>query len=274
VVTLQPYAAYLRVYEPLAAFDRQSQRYWRRYVADGRPPARADGPVRQRRTVLDALGAGWRRLPAGPEEAYVIEIEDRMLICPWNLRYRAAEAALAAREGVSRPVADAFVPPGLVAEARRALAERRGAGTPVHEHISGWGVPIRWFVFVDLDERELTLDPGARSLRYRTEMANARRRAHLALKVLRRSVGEAPVTLAVEEGARWLEEFHPHSVVELDYGGLVHLLSDEDLKLDNSSGLVADGLAALARGESDEATSAYERLVERWRAIQVLERCN
>ena len=61
-------------------------------------------------------------------------------------------------------------------------------------------------------------------LRYRTEISKARRRAHRALSVLRRSVGDVPITEAVEESARWLEEFHPRSVVELDYGGLAALL--------------------------------------------------
>ena len=50
-----------------------------------------------------------------------------------------------------------------------------------------------------------------------------------ALSVLRKSLGDAPITEAVEEGTRWLEEFHPRSVVELDYGGLVDLLSGRRL---------------------------------------------
>ena len=63
-------------------------------------------------------------------------------------------------------------------------------------------------------------------------------------------------------------------MVELDYGGLVHLLSDDALTADDSPGLVAAGLAAVGRGEADAATSSYERLVDRWRAVQLLERCN
>src|SRR5688572_5822781 len=33
------FASYLRVYEPLAAFDRERQLYWRRYVKEGRAVA-------------------------------------------------------------------------------------------------------------------------------------------------------------------------------------------------------------------------------------------
>lgn len=275
------FASYLRVYEPLAAFDRDRQSFWRRYAKEGRAIGPGEGPVRQRTAVLEALGAGWTRLPDLPEEAYVLETDDTLLVCPWNLRVRVAEAALSARDGVPSVLADAFVPPVLAGQARAVVEDwRSGAkvlerGVPrVHEQIATWGVPLRWFVFVDLDEREFSLRPGRRVLRYRTEISKARRRAHRAMAVLRKSVGDAPITEAVEEGARWLEEFHPRSIVELDYGGLVDLLPDDALGEDDSPGLAAAGLAGLSRSDADAATAAYEKLVARWRAVQLLERCN
>ncbi|HEX6967899.1 MAG TPA: hypothetical protein VF174_03620 [Micromonosporaceae bacterium] len=274
------FASYLRVYEPLSAFDRDRQAYWRRYVEDGRPVGQAEGPHRQRTTLIEALGVGWTRLPELPDEAYVLEVDGNALICPWNLRLRVAEAALAAREGVPDVLADAFVPPPLAGQAKAVLEECRGAavlerGVPrVHEQVTTWGVPLRWFIFVGAEERELRLDVGWRVLRYRTKMSSARRRASRGLSVLRKAVGDAPITAAVEEGARWLEEFHPRSVVELDYGGLVDLLPDEVLAADDSPELAAAGLAALARGDVETASAAYEQLVARWRAVQLLERCN
>jgi hypothetical protein len=275
------FASYLRVYEPLTAFDRDLQVYWRRYVKEGRAVAPADGPVRQRTAVLEALGAGWSRLPDLPEDAYVLETEDTLLVCPWNLRVRIAEAALNARDGVPPVLADAFVPAKLAGIAKTIVDDwRNGArvlehGMPrVHEQIATWGIPLRWFIFIDLSERELDLEPGRRTLRYRTEISRARRRAHRAHSVLRKALGAAPVTEAVEEGARWLEEFHPRSIVELDYGGLVGLISDEDLRADDSPGLIAAGLAALSRGETDAAAEIYEQIVARWREVELLERSN
>lgn len=275
------FASYLRVYEPLTAFDRERQVFWRRYAKEGRALGPVEGPVRQRTAVLEALGAGWTRLPDLPDEAYVMESGDTLLVCPWNLRLRVAEAALNARDGVPSVLADAFVPPVLAGQAKAIVEDwRSGAkvlehGVPrVHEQVATWGVPLRWFVFVDLDERELALTAGRRTLRYRTEISMARRRAHKGVAVLRKSLGDAPITEAVEEGARWLEEFHPRSIVELDYGGLVNLLGDEDLTQDDSPGLVSAGLAALSRGDAEDATEAYEKLVARWRAVQLLERCN
>jgi hypothetical protein len=275
------FASYLRVYEPLTAFDRDRQVFWRRYAREGRALGLAEGPVKQRTAVLEALGAGWTRLPDLPDEAYVLEWGETLLVCPWNLRLRVAEAALNARDGVPSVLADAFVPPVLAGQAKAVVEDwRSGAkvleqGVPrVHEQIATWGVPLRWFVFVDLDEREIVLNGSRRTLRYRTEISKARRRAHRGVSVLRKSLGDAPITEAVEEGTKWLEEFHPRSVVELDYGGLTNLLPEKDLAEDDSPGLVAAGLSALSRGDADAATEAYEKIVARWRAVQLLERCN
>jgi hypothetical protein len=275
------FASYLRVYEPLTAFDRDRQIFWRRYAREGRDVGLVEGPVRQRAAVLEALGAGWTRLPDLPDEAYVLQWGESLLVCPWNLRLRVAEAALNARDGVPSVLADAFVPPVLAGQARAIVDDwRNGAkvlerGVPrVHEQIATWGVPLRWFVFVDLDERDYVESDTRRALRYRTEISKARRRAHRAVSVLRKTLGDAPITEAVEEGTRWLEEFHPRSIVELDYGGLVNLLPEPDLAQDDSPGLVAAGLSALSRGDADAATEAYEKLVARWRAVQLLERCN
>jgi hypothetical protein len=268
------------VYEPLSAFDQQSQTYWRGYVHDGRAVTLAEGPGRQRTAVLEALGAHWSRLPDMANEAYVLQSGEQTLICPWNLRVRVAEAALEARNGVPQILADAFVPPALVGAARSVVSDWNSlahvsSGSPrQHEQVATWNVPLRWFVLVSDDERELTIEPGRRVLRFRTEISKARRRAHRALSVLRRSLGDVAASEAVEESARWLEEFHSRSIVELDYGGLAEMLSDDALREDDSAALVAAGLAALATGDADAATSAYERLVERWRAVQLLERCN
>ncbi len=277
-----PFSAYLRVYEPLSAFSQQYQRRWKEYAAQGLAPDTLEGPARQRRQVLDALGAGWTRLPEFPDEAYLLEDEEgELLVCPWDLRVQVALAALAARAGVPDSIADLFVPGALATAAAKVEAEWRRPdrvlehGMPkLHEHSSSWTIPLRWFAFVDASERELSLRPGRRYLRYRTSMSQARRRAHRALNLLRRTMGETPITAAVEAGARWLEEFHPRSVVELDYGGLVQVMSDDALLGDDSPAQIAASLAALARGDAETASSIYEKLVERWRAVQLLERCN
>src|SRR4029453_18017002 len=168
-----------------------------------------EGPGRQRTAVIEALGASWTRLPDLPDEAYVLEHGDSLLVCPWNLRVRVAEAALTARDGVPAVIADAFVPPALAGLAQSVVDDwRSGArvlerGLPrLHEQVSTWGVPLRWFVFVEISERERTVRPARRVLRYRTEIGRARQRAQRAHGILERSLGAAPITEAVAETAR------------------------------------------------------------------------
>lgn len=295
ICAVPPFAAYFRVYEPLVAFERARQQHWRRYLSAGRAVPQSHGPRRQRRTVLEALGAGWTRLPRLPDEAYAITDGEATLVCPWDLRIQVAKGALSARRGVPEAIADAFVPPPLTSAAEEAVAEWDAAADPLgdqvqvghpsgsplahdqllHELVSGWSVPARWFAFVEYDERRVALAPEDRHLRYRTSMARARRRAHRTLSVLRRAIGErAPITAAAESDVRWLEEFHPRSVVELDYGGLAYLMGDRELLDDDSPQVVADTLAALSRDDAQTAGELYSKLIERWRRVQLRERRN
>ena len=150
-----------------------------------------------------------------------------------------------------------------------------------HQLSSTWQVPLRWFVLVDQSERVVRVGAPAgsagpprttgRSLVYRTAMSRARRRTARALAVLRRSVDDGAVSAGVEDLGRWLEEFHPRSLVELDYGGLVHLLDDDSLQTDESARDVAGALAALGEGDERAAAAAYTRVTGRMKALQAVE---
>jgi hypothetical protein len=76
------------------------------------------------------------------------------------------------------------------------------------------------------------------------------------------------------EVGRWLEEFHPYSLVELDYGGLVHLLSDDALCGDQSVAEISAALDGVAKGECELAVAMYKRAHSRWRAFAEFELAN
>jgi hypothetical protein len=134
---------------------------------------------------------------------------------------------------------------------------------------------VRWFVLFDGTERTYEPSGGGESkqpvLRYRTPMVQARRRTARALRVLKDTLDEGPLVEGLVDVGRWLEEFHPRSMVELDYGGLVHAIPERVLAEDHSSADVAEGLAALREGDSTRAGEAYERLTDRWRGIRELQ---
>ncbi|RJL30979.1 hypothetical protein [Bailinhaonella thermotolerans] len=297
-----PYSAYLRVYEPLSAFTDPERTAWAAYAVSETRPRRAESLSVEHRDAV-------RRLLAVPpivapdresRNAYLRRIEDRLYVCPWQTRLRSWLEFTRFRGSVPANLLESFVPAPVV-EMVASDFERykeRGGASALRTHIlsSNWNVPTPWFVPFDSSERWLVLggpaaaeqqqqqaaarDSGAttatptRNLIYVTSMADARRRVARALGVIRRNLGEIVTVTQVEEVGRWLEEFHPHSLVELDYGGLVHLLDDEALRSDQSVAEVTAALSGLDAGQEEVAVAMYQRVTARWRAVQALESAN
>ena len=73
---------------------------------------------------------------------------------------------------------------------------------------------------------------------------------------------------------RWLEDFHPYSLVELDYGGLIQLLSNDALSSDQSAAEIAAAIDGMAKGERELAVAMYQRAQSRWCALAEYEMAN
>jgi hypothetical protein len=276
------FAANLRVYEPLAAFHGAERDRWEAYARNGaRLPEQAAVALERAAVVAAAVH---RRMPFLGDHAHVLDVDGVTLVSPWRTDVRAREALVDFCSDLPDVVTDAFVPRSLLEQAEVELDRWRAEHGSVVMHVRTctWQVPLRWFVLVDAEERTVSLgEPAAstvrrtgRSLVYRTPMSRARRRVARALSVLRTAIDDDEVTGGLEELGRWLEEFHPRSLVELDYGGLVHLLDDAELLQDESARDMAHALQHLASGDSDEATAAYGRMTARMRALQAVESAN
>ena len=157
-----------------------------------------------------------------------------------------------------------------------------------------WTVPLTWFVPFTPAERWLSLGDGrgragtaatasaTRALVYTTPMTRARRRVARGIAALRHlpaGSGNAVLEPAraagdLAEVGRWLEDFHPYSLVELDYGGLVHLVSDDALCGDQSVAEIRAAIDGAARGECELAVAMYMRARDRWRAFAEFEQAN
>ena len=303
-----PCAAFLRVYEPLSAFGRAERAHWEAYAASGDRPRRADALEAEREEALRRIIALPPIVapPRESEDAYVRWADEVTYVCPWQTRLRSWLALGRLRATTGPPLADAFAPD----EADRAAEDfARWDGKEVAPRVyiqsSTWSVPPTWFVPFAPAERWLVLGTtgdressrpatasATRTLIYATTMAQARRRAARALATFRRVPGTAqalrtpgaeasncPPTaagllragVALEEIGRWLEEFHPHSLVELDYGGLVQLLDDDALRADQSVAEVSAAVSALASREFELAAAMYQRLRTRWRELEAIE---
>ncbi|WMX45940.1 hypothetical protein RGF97_15290 [Streptomyces roseicoloratus] len=276
---LVPYAAHLRVYEPLVAFPEPERGHWARYAR------RADLPGAQdelRRALADLVPVPPVPVPVHESaDAFVTTVDGTVLVCPWRTRLRAWLAMGELTGGtLPAPVLDAMLPPVVRAQAAADHERWLERNPDARPWIRGavWRVPLSWFAVFSDEEREYA--PGDRAageapvLRYRTPMAQARRRLARALKALRGAIAEGPMTESLVGVGRWLEEFHPRALVELDYGGLVHAVGAEALAADRSAADVAAGIAALRDGDGAGAEEAYGRLAERWRAVRDLQFAN
>jgi hypothetical protein len=295
----RPFVCYLRVYEPLSAFDAPfADRVRQRLDSD--PLSRSAAGEREQELwlrsqiatpvrLLPGELADGRASPNAPLDVLVLQpaevptgdgatVGPGPLVCPLDLRPRAAAALvgfLATTGPVLRQAAlhtDADAARGHATEVMSA----EGA-TAVHVVSSTWTVPLPWFAIVDPEERHVVLGPRddpTRDVYWRCAMADARRRIARAYSVTKDTLGEEGPATVLRDTGRWLEQFHPHSAVELDYGGIVQLMTDEELLEDSSALDVRAILEAMETSDADELSSRYEKLRDFWALLAARERFN
>jgi hypothetical protein len=264
------------VYEPLAAFPEPEQEAWSDYAARG--VTRTGRLVAEHRNALAALiSVPPRPVPPDEErEAFVLEVDEVLHVCPVQSRLRSWVALGQFRDGLPDTLLHAFVPPASLSRAD-ADHERWGgdeAGSVLRILTATWSVPVQWFVPFGPGDRLVDLSADHPTVVHRTRMSAARRRVARALRTLRTSVGELDLVEDLAELGRWLEEFHARSWVELDYAGLARLMGPQVVTDDTSAADVAAAVAALAEGDDAGAAARYRAVVERWAAVQALAHAN
>jgi hypothetical protein len=275
-----PYAAYLRVYEPLAAFPEPERSYWAEYARRDRMPTAQDEVGH---ALAGLLAMPPRAAPARESaDAFVAAVDGVVCVCPWRTRLRSWQALGEVGHWLMPDsVLDAALPPGVRRRAAADYARWRERNPDARPWIRSalWHVPVRWFALFTDEERIFRkageasaerglADTAAPGLTYRTPMVQARRRVARGLRTVREAMPQGPLVEALTDVGRWLEEFHPRSLVELDYGGLVYTISEDQLAADHSAAEVSEGLAALAAGDLERASRVYEELTDRWMAIR------
>jgi hypothetical protein len=277
-----PYVAYLRVYEPLSAFAGPDGTRWAAYAASADRPRRAGALAAEHADALRRLTAVTP--VAAPEwesgDAYVRWVDGVTYICPWQTRLRSWLGLSRLRVTAPQLRLAAF-PAAAVNAAISGFASCQGQHGTLRIHIQArtWSVPPAWFAPFAPDERWQL--PGraatSRALVYTALMPQARARVRAALDGYAGAAGAAPGPGTLAELAQvssWLAEFDPESLVELDYGGLVQLISDEALRADQSVAEMALVVSALARGELKLAAAVHRQLTQRWQPLAALERAS
>ena len=243
--------------------------------------------AREHEVALSAVLAIPPRLDLsdGSDHAYVRQLDGLTYVCPWRLQLRAWDALDNFRSQLPDELRDAFFPPALSAAAEDARDVWRAnnpelQGRDPHLDLAGAGLVVprlrgeasgAWCSASAGPAPAAGLD---RAMVYLTAMSRARRRVAKALRVVRGSSMMDRRPPRSRTSGRWLEDFHPHSLVELDYGGLVHLVDDEALSEDTSVADVNESLERLLAGDLPAAGQCYERVIARWRSVAALEHAN
>ncbi|WP_374727465.1 hypothetical protein [Haloactinomyces albus] len=292
----EPFVAYMRVYEPLSSFEsptreqlaealdrgpvdpvevgNREQGLWLRTQVSTRPrlfPGEAvgeDSPEQEGVLVLNP-----EDVPTGPAAS----VGPGPLVCPLDLRGRSAAALVGFIGAAEVPLrAAALTVPEETAKSQASAVVSELSDSAVHVLSSTWTVPLPWFVVIDPEQRRIRSNSTGRIERvsWQAPMADARRRVARAHTVTRETLGEEGPPKILRETGRWLERFHPHSAVELDYGGLVQMMDNDDLEADTSADDVHAIVDAMEEGRTTEVGERYEALRDFWSECAAHERYN
>lgn len=275
-----PYTAYLRIYQPVDAFSPHERRRWEEYAASHDRPRRINALAAEHSESLGRLLTFPPRAAPSEESenAYLRRVNERLYVCPWQTRLRSWRAFEKFVNSTPRPVSEAFVSGAETRRTVRKYQEWRDSGARVRPGIlsSNWMIPVPWFVPFEANERCLVLSADStRTLLYLTRVSLARRRLEHTLAVLRERSGRRNMSVSTQRLEEWLTDTaHPDALLELDYGGLPYLLSDDHLYEDHSVADVSAVVAALSAGRTDQVGDVRRRLLRRWRSVRALERAN
>ena len=277
-----PFSSALRVYEPLEAFPEDQRQ---QLVASGtRSGSRA---AVESAELLASLGRVTRKggdpFPTGGTDLVRItrvpsgDRNDpdagRLLYCPSQLVIRAGLAANALMEGIHGPLADLLIPVDQ-RDRHQARIDRINASHDakrVHTRASTWGIPFSWFSLFQESDRKDVVESGGRILTVRVwaSLTDALDRARFAVANLALAAPDLDMLDDLTQLTEWLELFHVHSMVELDYGAVADKVYPDESPMD-----VRLGIECLAEGDMTGAAAAYRRLASRWIPIRQLARAS
>ena len=162
------YAAYLRIYEPVAAFHEPDRSRWVAYAASSARPRQRDSLAVEQAEALHRTIAGPQILLPDQESghAYVRRADGITYVCPWQTRLRCllAYGRMLSIAGSALPgvIPDRDDHETMTALTRLAEEGLPGPATRLHIQASVWTVPLAWFVPFAAAERWLALGPGAK----------------------------------------------------------------------------------------------------------------
>ncbi|WP_372699021.1 hypothetical protein [Arthrobacter sp. JSM 101049] len=271
-----PPTSYLRVFEPLRAYDDDAQLA----IAAQRGVNRT---AFEERAAIESL----ERTTRGITDPFPHDQAERYrelhypgadglttpYYCPDQLPTRATLAA-EQLDATMRPALLELLVPEAARGANAGRIRHESFAEDVaslHTRSATWGIPLGWFVLVNEDDHcEIEEDGNALlTVRLSAPAIQALERARFAAASLAIHAPELDILDELTSLGEWLSLFHEDSMIELDYGLVAEKVwpdeSAQDLKL---------GIESLAEQDMLGAAAAYRRLTSRWLKVRQLARAN
>ena len=274
-----PYAAYLRVYEPVEVLvDRPGEGVPAAteavVPADPRELTSAEQERSRRAAVLTGTPAP---AEAGTATAFVIRRDGRTFVAPADEQVRSWIALTTLAGTLSPSAAKALAPGGILETATELLRawQRTHPDAAPHVRQATWRIPLPWMLLPAPDEQDPYQVGDELTARYLTPMVQARRRVARAHAVGRRHFPDSDDVAELVDLGRWLEAFHAHSWVELDLAGLgLAVQAADPSEPDRSLQDVQAAVEALREGRVDEAAERYSDVTVWWGSLALREHAN
>lgn len=257
-----PYVAWLRVYEPLDAFDEFNQRNWQNL--DFQSKTRVQEQMLSLKRIINPISN-----IRGLDGAHFILQDGTKYVAPWSTSQRCWAALRDFKVSLPTSVVPFFLPESFEDDSELEVIDR----TP-HILSTTWMIPPRWFSLFEPFERVYG-GVGENAFTYlRTKIELAKKRLISTHEIVQRAFGIGPVEKELSDLLDWLNIFDSRSLVECDYGGLATYL-DLSLRAEGQAGISSDSsiedvaisLQGLASGDGILAGEGYSKLVTRWRSV-------
>ena len=273
-----PYAAYLRVYEPVEVLvDSPGEGV----PASTEPVVPADPreltSAEQERSRRAAVVTGTAAADPGTARAFVVRRGGRTFVAPADEQVRSWIALTSLAGSLSPSAARALAPGAVLETATEALRawQRRHPDAAPHVRQATWRLPLSWMLLPAPDEQDPYQVGDELTARYLTPMVQARRRVARAHAVARRHFPDSDDVAELVDLGRWLEAFHAHSWVELDLAGLgLAVQAADPSEPDRSLQDVQAAVEALREGRVDEAAERYRDVTVWWGSLALREHAN
>lgn len=257
-----PYVAWLRIYEPIDAFDANDQARWENVGDDSTSRSQE-----QMNSLIRTAQPGLV-LP-GIDGAHVIFKDGSKFVSPWTTSQRCWAALRDFKNSLPSSVIPLFI-----SESIEESFQFEGDERSPHIISTTWMIPPRWFSLFEPSERFQGGTGDNAFTLLRTSIELAKKRLISTHKIVLRVFGKGPVEEELSDLLNWLNIFDPRSIVECDYGGLATYL-DASLRAQGLDGIASDtsiedvatSLQGLASGDGALAGEGYSRLVTRWRSV-------